>query len=85
MIGILLEKYEENNVEINESDPIEVLKYLMSEHNLTQNDLSEIGSQGIVSEILNKKRELNLRQIIILSQKFNVSPEVFIIVKKKIA
>ena len=77
-IGSLIENYEAENVMIPDSDPIEVLKYLMDEHNLTQKDLNIIGSQGVVSEILNHKRQLNSRQIKELSKKFNVSPAIFI-------
>ena len=40
---------------------VDVLKYLMEEHHLNQNDLPEIGSQGVVSEILNGKRKLNVK------------------------
>ena len=58
--------------------PNETLRYLMGEHNLKQSDLPEIGSQGVVSEILKGKRTLNIRQIKELSTKFNVSPLVFI-------
>jgi HTH-type transcriptional regulator/antitoxin HigA len=50
----------------------------MEEHGLKQLDLSEIGSQGVVSEILSGKRQLNIRQIKILSKRFKVSPAVFI-------
>jgi len=38
--------------------------------------MQEIGSQGVVSEILNGKRQLNMRQIQALSKKFNISPSV---------
>ena len=38
----------------------------------------EIGSQGVVSEVLSGKQDLNLRQIQALSQRFHVSPAVFI-------
>jgi hypothetical protein len=38
----------------------------------------EIGSQGVVSEILNGKRQLNTRQVRALNQWFGVSPAVFI-------
>ena len=55
----------------------EMLQYLMEEHGLTQSDLPEVGSQGVVSEILRGKRELNVRQIRALSKRFNVSPSVF--------
>lgn len=77
-LGTLIKDYEDRNIEEPKGDPIGVLKYLLSEHGLTQRDLKEIGSQGVVSEILNKKRQLNLRQIIALSKKFSVSPSVFI-------
>jgi len=77
-IGVLIEDYESRNVPEPDFDPIAQLKYLMAEHSLNQSDLSEIGSQGVVSEILSKKRDLNRRQIIALSKRFNVSPLVFI-------
>lgn len=59
------------------SDPIGVLKSLMAEHDLKQEDMKEIGSQGVVSEILNGKRTLNTRQIQALAARFNVSTAVF--------
>ncbi len=45
---------------------------------LTQSDLPEIGSQAVVSEVLNGKRDLNVRQIRALATRFGVSPAVFI-------
>jgi len=77
-IGSLIESYESEHVKIKDSDPIETLKFLMNEHNLSQKDISIIGSQGVVSEILNGKRSLNTRQIKLLADKFKVSPAVFI-------
>jgi Helix-turn-helix len=56
----------------------EVLRSLMGAHGLTQSDLPEIGSQGVVSEILSGERELNIRQIRRLAKRFGVSPAVFI-------
>ena len=50
----------------------------MDEHGLTQSDLPEIGSQGVVSEVLNRKCELNVRQIRALATRFGVSPAAFI-------
>ena len=55
----------------------EVLQLLIEEHGLTQSDLPEVGSQGIVSEVLRGKRELNVRQIRGLAKRFHVSPGVF--------
>ncbi|MCB0006930.1 MAG: helix-turn-helix domain-containing protein, partial [Anaerolineales bacterium] len=61
-----------------QSNPAGVLRYLMDEHELRQADLPEVGSQGVVSEILNGKRELNVRQVRALANRFGVSPAVFI-------
>ena len=77
VLGTLIESYEEDHVKIPDVPAREALKYLMEEHNLTQHDLPEIGSQGVVSEILCGKRELNTRQIKALSKRFGVSPAVF--------
>ena len=77
-IGNLINVYENKNIIHIYGSPIETLRYLMQEHNLKQTDLPEIGSQGVVSEILKGKRTLNIRQIKELSAKFNVSPLVFI-------
>lgn len=51
---------------------------IMDEHGLTQSELKEVGSQGVVSEILSGKRELNVRQIRALAKRFGVSPAVFV-------
>lgn len=48
----------------------------MDEHGLTQSDLTEVGSQGVVSDIVRGQRELNVRQIRALSERFGVSPAV---------
>ena len=77
-LGILLEAYEVEHVKIPEASGVDVLQYLMEEHTLTLSDLPEIGSQDELTEILNGKQELSLQQIRSLSQRFQVSPAVFI-------
>ncbi|MBE2221056.1 MAG: helix-turn-helix domain-containing protein [Anaerolineae bacterium] len=77
-LGTLLHVYEERHFPMPQATGAEVLQYLMAEHGLRQSDLSEIGSQGVVSEILNGKRELNVRQIRKLADRFQVSPAVFV-------
>lgn len=58
---------------------VAALRFLMDEHGLTQSDFKkEIGSQGVVSEILNGHRKLNLKHIKKLAERFNLSPETFI-------
>jgi HTH-type transcriptional regulator/antitoxin HigA len=76
-VGILVANYEQEHYALPASSPQEVLAYLLEEHQLTQSQLPEVGSQGVVSEILNGKRELNKRQIQALAKRFGVSPEVF--------
>lgn len=77
-ISVFVEKYEDEHTPIPEAKPTAVLKFLMQEHGLRQSDLTEIGSQGVVSEILAGKRELNTGQIKSLARRFSVSPAVFI-------
>ena len=77
-LGTLILAYEEEHEQIPESSGVETLAFLMEEHNLRQSDLPEVGSQGVVSEILSGKRELNVRQIRALSQRFGVSPAVVV-------
>ena len=77
-IGSLIETYESPYITEIEGKPMNALKALMEEHGFKQSDLSEIGSQGVVSEILSGKRQLNVRQIKMLSKRFKVSPAVFI-------
>jgi Predicted transcription regulator containing HTH domain len=77
-LGTLIEAYEEKRHPIPASNGADVLRYLMEEHGLKQSDLPEVGSQGVVSEVLSGKRELNVRQIRALARRFHVSPAVFI-------
>ncbi len=77
-LGTLIHAYEEEHYPIPDVTGVDVLRLLMDEHGLTQSDLPEVGSQGVVSEILNGKRELNVRQIRSLAHKFGVSSAVFV-------
>jgi HTH-type transcriptional regulator/antitoxin HigA len=76
-LGTLIHAYEEQHYPMPDVSGSEMLKYLMEEHDLKQGDLSEVGSQGVVSEILSGRRELNTRQIKALAERFSVSPAVF--------
>jgi transcriptional regulator with XRE-family HTH domain len=49
---------------------VKMLKFLMSEHGLGQSDLPEIGSQSLVSKILNGERQLTLEHVRNLSKRF---------------
>ena len=77
-LGTLIHAYEEEHHQIPDVAGAEILCFLMEEHGLTQSDLPEVGSQGVVSELLSGKRELNVLQIRPLVQKFGVSSAVFL-------
>ncbi|HEV3424061.1 MAG TPA: transcriptional regulator [Paraburkholderia sp.] len=76
-LGEFIGEYDEANDALPDAPPAEVLRAIMDQHSIRQSDLPEIGSQGVVSEILNGKRELNARQIRDVSKRFGVSPAVF--------
>lgn len=78
IISDLIAAYEEKHHPVSMAKGIDALKFLMDSHQLNQADLPEIGSQGVVSEILNGKRTLNMRQIKSLAERFHVEPSVFI-------
>jgi len=78
IVGDLIEGYESKQHPLPEVTGVQALKFLMEQHGLKQSDLSEIGSQGVVSEILTGKRELNIRQVRALSERFGVSAATFV-------
>jgi HTH-type transcriptional regulator/antitoxin HigA len=78
IVGDLIEDYESKQHPLPEVTGVQALKFLMEQHGLKQSDLSEIGSQGVVSEILTGKRELNIRQVRALSVRFGVSAATFV-------
>ena len=77
-LGELIADYDSIHHVLPGASGADVVRALMQERGLRQSDLPEIGSQGVVSEILQGKRELNARQIRALSKRFQVSPAVFL-------
>jgi HTH-type transcriptional regulator/antitoxin HigA len=71
-LGTLLEANEAKHHPIPDSSGADMLHCLMDEHGLTQSDLPEVGAQGVVSEVLGGKRDLNVRQIRALARRFRV-------------
>ena len=77
-LSVLIEAYDREHHSLPEASSIEVIRFLMQEHGLTQKDLPEIGSQGVVSEVLAGRRALNVRQIQGLAARFGVDPGAFL-------
>ena len=78
LLTLLIEDFEEKRYRLPRGKPLDVLRFLMDQHNLLQKDLADVfGTPSIVSEVLNGKRELNKEQIARLSARFHISPELF--------
>lgn len=79
VLGILIEKYENDHYPIDFPDPIEAIKFRMEQLGYSQNDLAEVvGLKSRASEILNKKRKLTLEMIRQLHNQLNIPTQVLI-------
>mgnify|MGYP001556707432 CR=1 FL=1 len=76
--GTLISYFERENIPEPEGTPLGCLIYLMQEHGLKPEDMTELGAAEEVSEILSGRRELNKSQIKALSSRFGCSPAIFI-------
>ena len=74
----LIEAYDREHYPDQEVSGIDMLRFVMEQHKLTQRDLPEIGSRLAVSEVLRGKRQLNARQLLALAKRFGVSPAAFL-------
>ncbi|MCW5824900.1 MAG: helix-turn-helix domain-containing protein [Cyanobacteria bacterium TGS_CYA1] len=78
VLGALITQFESKHYTFEKPTPIELLKFLMEEHGLTQNDLAgDFGGQATVSLVLSGKREMTKAHIERLSKRFHVSPSLF--------
>ena len=79
ILGILIEKYEDEHFPIEFPDPIEAIKFRMEQMGYNQTDLANVvGLKSRASEILNKKRKLTLEMIRLLHTSLNIPTEVLI-------
>ena len=75
LITLLVERYESERFPIPQTEPVDVLKFLLDRNSLSQRDIArELGSESTVSLVLSGKRQLNRDHIAKLSQRFKVSP-----------
>ncbi|WP_421557249.1 helix-turn-helix domain-containing protein [Pseudomonas canadensis] len=78
IIGDWIEVYDHEHWPMPVASGVDVLRFMMREHGLTQGDLPGVGPQSDVLEVLSGKRQLNIRQIRWLAERFGVSVETFI-------
>lgn len=77
-LSVLIEAYDEEHHKIPDASGVELVKFLMVQHGMVQGDLPEVGSQGVISEILRGRRELNVRQIQALADRFHLPAGAFL-------
>lgn len=78
LLTVLVEKYESQHYPVPDAGPLDVIRHLMEQHGLRQKDLVDVfGTESIVSDVLNGKRELSKDHIMRLGARFHVSPAVF--------
>jgi HTH-type transcriptional regulator/antitoxin HigA len=78
LLTVLVEDYESKYYPVPDAGPLDVIRHLMEENNLRQKDLVDVfGTESIVSDVLNGKRDLTKDHIANLSKRFGVSPVVF--------
>lgn len=79
ILGILIEKYENDHFPIPLPDPIEAIKFRMEQMGYSQADLAKVvGQKSRASEILNRKRKLSLDMIRELHQKLRIPTDILI-------
>lgn len=79
LLTLLIEKWDQEQNTLKDSDPIELLKALMEGHHLKAKDLVDILnlSKGTISKILNYQKGLSKDTIRKLSDYFKISQEAF--------
>ena len=78
LIGSLIEEYEQRHFPMPKASGAAVLRFLMDQHGLRQADLPELGSQGVVSELLSGKRDFRGAHLRALSERFGVPADAFL-------
>lgn len=70
--------YEDENFQIPEAAPDEMLRFLMEQHGLKQEDLSDCAPQSRISNILSGKRSISKEIAKKLARRFRVRADVFL-------
>lgn len=79
ILGILIEKYEQEHFPVDYPDPIEAIEFRMDQMGLDQQDLTRIiGSKSRTSDLLNRKRPLSIHQIRLLHKELHIPADVLL-------
>jgi HTH-type transcriptional regulator/antitoxin HigA len=76
VLSALVDAYEREHVEISAPDPIEAIRFRMEQEGLTNNDLLPIfKTRARVSEVMGRRRRLNLTMIRRLHERLEIPIE----------
>lgn len=79
LLSLLIERYESERFVLPNASPLDVLRFLMDQHGVTQRELSmDLGSESLVSLILAGKRNLTVSHMHALAKRFHVPASVFL-------
>jgi HTH-type transcriptional regulator/antitoxin HigA len=79
LLELLISDYEKKTYKYKLINPIDAIKIRLEEKNLKQKDLEKIiGTKSMVSEILNKKRKLNIEMIRKLHKFLDIPIEILV-------
>ena len=79
LLSLLIEHYENKHFAIENPDPIEAIKFKLKQLGLKQQDLANaLGLKSRASEVLNRKRKLNLDHIRKIHVLLGISLEVLV-------
>ena len=73
-----IKAYEDEHVRIPDAEPGEVLRFLMEQHGLKQDDLADCAPQGRISDFLNGKREISKDIAKKFAARFGVRADLFL-------
>ncbi len=78
LLVLLVETYEAEHYSITEASPVEVLNHILEASDTQPDDLvGLLGSSRVVSEIISGSRAMGNTEAKILSDRFKVSPSLF--------
>ena len=77
-LGTVIHAYEDKHYPIPECSGVEMLQFLMEEHQLKPSDLTELGTPDTVLAILEGESDLTVKHIHALAVRFQVAPAVFV-------
>ena len=79
LLALLIERYEKDMFSIPEAEPVDVIRFVMDQNNLSVTDLGVIlNSNSRASEILAKKRPLSLNHIRLIHAALNIPTQLLI-------